>query len=663
MRWTLDQSVAAPSLGLAEVCGIAGTYGFGDRDILRTMIRLLAHRGPDGEYLYDDPRGGVFLANRRLAIQDPAGGAQPAMNEDESVVVVFNGEIYNYPDLRKELSGKGHALHTGCDTEILPHLYEEHGIDLVHRLNGIYAFALWDGTSRTLYLARDPMGVKPLLYAHDGLRIAFGSEAKAVVASGLIQTRLDEASLHLTMNVRYIPGERTLFRGIRRLPPGHVLKVSEAGVHLRQLVEVDWTPDHGPSEYDWIEGIRFHLEAAVSRQLLSDVGVGVTLSGGVDSTAIVAMVRRRHAGSLDTFTLGFGEPTDEIDDARMVANHFGTRHREIVLSEPALHHLRDAIYFTEEPKVNCLQLYLLHRFVGRDVKVVLSGLGGDELFGGYDFYRYLMRLATLRDLIPRGLARGFLEPSADALARAGSALGAPSLDLSVRGIEWLGSLHHRARHYLLLRNAWDFNSTLLDRVYTADFRDRLTTECSEEFEEYFPGDRRIESEALRAEISTKLVNDLLHNEDSMSMAHSVESRVPLLDLEFVRFVARIPDDLRFGRGLKGLFKEALRDVVPGATLAKKKWGFTVDPVEQYAKDLEPMARRWLSPARLRESGIFRPEFVRQVLDARPSQKLRWHYFMLWQMIGIEMWRDLFLDGPVNSMERPTSTAGRVSGAL
>jgi asparagine synthase (glutamine-hydrolysing) len=223
-----------------------------------------------------------------------------------------------------------------------------------------------------------------------------------------------------------------------------------------------------------------------------------------------------------------------------------------------------------------------------------------------------------------------------------AALGRPQLDLATRKLEWLASTSDRGRHYLLLRNAWDFNRELVRRVYAEEFADQLQTSTRDEYEAFFTDDRPIESQALRAEFSTKMVSDLLHNEDTMSMAHSVESRVPLLDLELVRFAAQIPDEVRFGAGMKGLLKEALRDVLPAQVLEKRKWGFTFDPVEQFTKDLGSTAREVLTPERLRASGLFNPQFVERVLDARPHQRLRWHYFVLWQMIGVELWLDTFV---------------------
>jgi len=621
------------------MCGIAGMLGFGTDELLRCMTTSLAHRGPDGAYFHHD--GPVHLGSRRLAILDPAGGVQPVFSEDRAVVAIYNGEIYNSPELREGLRRRGHRLETHCDTEILPHLYEEEGIDFVQQLNGIFAFALWDRRRGTLFLVRDPIGVKPLVYASRGASLAFGSEAKAVLASGLLHAELDEASLHLTMNLRYIPGARTLFAGIHRLPPGCILEADESGHRIRPYTAIDWTPDDSLSEAAWAEGLRDQIEAAVRRQLLSDVPLGVALSGGIDSSCLVAMIRRHSGGPLKTFTLGFDEPWDETGDARAVATHYATEHNEIVLREPAMRHLKDAIYFVEEPKVNCLQLFLLHRFIGSHVKVSLSGLGGDELFAGYDFYRYLRRLQHARAVLPRALARCAVEPVLDRAAAAVSGLARPALDQYARELEWAGSVHDGARSYLLLRNGWDFNPTLVRRVYSPEFLDRLSVRCRDGFEPYFEDGRSVESAALRAEFDTKLVNDLLHNEDTMSMAHSVESRVPLLDLELVRYAARIPDRLRFGQGPKGLLKTALRDVLPPETLRKRKWGFTVDPVEQYKRDLRGMALELLTPERLRRTGVFNPRFVRDVLSARPQQRLRWHYFMLWQMLGLELWHEAF----------------------
>ncbi|MFQ5565148.1 MAG: asparagine synthase (glutamine-hydrolyzing) [Paracoccaceae bacterium] len=623
------------------MCGIAGTYGFGTLATLRRMTDAIAHRGPDGTYLFEDAP--VFLGNRRLAIRDIEGGKQPMTNEDGSVVVVYNGEIYNYAELRDDLVARGHVLKTTCDTEILPYMYEEFGVEFAARLNGIFAIALWDRSRRRLFLYRDPLGVKPLVYATDGPRLAFGSEAKAVLGSGLLGPELNPLALHLSMNVRYIPGNQTMFRGIARLAPGHVAEIGEAGITTRAYAGIDWSPDETLSEADWLDGIREKLEAAVERQLVSDVPIGVSLSGGIDSSALVALIRRRHSGDLKTFTLGFDEPSDENADARLVAERFETSHHDLVLREPALKHLERAVYFTEEPKVNCLQLYMLHDYLGGHVKVALSGLGGDELFAGYDFYRYLLASDRARRWTPAAPWRALAGSALDAITRAGARLGAPGADLLVRKLEWGAAMHDGCRQYLLLRNAWDFNRVLLERVYEPDFLASVASRTRDFYAGHF-ATGNVADDALRAEFDTKMVNDLLHNEDTMSMASSVESRVPMLDLEFVRFAARIPAELRFQHGLKGMLKRALAEVLPTEVLHKKKWGFTVDPVAQYKKDLKPLAESVLLDPGFAERRIFRRSFIEAVLDARPAPRLRWHYFMLWQMIGFDFWCRQFMEG-------------------
>ena len=371
--------------------------------------------------------------------------------------------------------------------------------------------------------------------------------------------------------------------------------------------------------------------------------VGVSLSGGIDSSSIVAMLRRTTSGPIKTFSLGFDEPTDETDDARFVARTFDTEHQEVVLHEPALAHLADAIRHTEEPKVNSLQLYLLHRFIGEHVSVVLSGLGGDELFAGYDFYRYMLRTRRLRRRGDRGRRSGpWPRPWTGRRAGPPDWAGQTSTWPPASSSGWPPPGTEPATTCC---SATPGTSTprCCGACTRPAFAERLSVSVRDDYGAYFADERPLESQALRAEFATKMVCDLLHNEDTMSMAHSVESRVPLLDLDLVRFAARIPDEVRFAGGPKGLLKEALTGVLPDRVLHKRKWGFTFDPVEQYQKDLGPMVREMLSPDRLRRSGIFNPAFVQAVLKAEPRQRLRWHYFLLWQMIGVETWLATFAE--------------------
>jgi len=631
------------------MCGICGTAGFGGIDLLRAMAEGLAHRGPDGEGLY--ARDGVFLANRRLAIVDIANGAQPFFNEDRSIAAVYNGEIYNFPELRAELISRGHEMRTRCDTEILPHLYEDEGIEFARRLNGIFAFAIHDARRGILWLARDPIGVKPLHYAEVGGGLAFGSELKALLAIPSLSREIDPIAVHFSLNLRYIPGERTILRDVRRVPAGCALRRDSRGIEIRRYAESAWSPDPRPTEDEWAEEIRETLRRAVKRQLMGDVEIGITLSGGIDSSGLVALVRQVSGARLKTFTLGFDEPTDELADARRVARAFDTDHRELVLPFRGLERLPRAIACVEEPKVNGLQGNYLFEFVGREVKAALSGLGGDELFAGYDIYRHLARSGRLRVIAPLArAARILMRP-----------FGSLKLDIVRRGLDWIASIDDPAWHYLLLRNAWERDATLAARIYTPEFAARLDRSLSPLFEPYFAGGIDLCDGARRAEFATKMVDDFLLNEDRNSMAFGVESRVPYLDLEVVDLARRIPIEILLRGGLKGLMKKALAPLLPAEVLAKRKWGFTFNPVEQFRKDLRDMAAEVLTAARIREGGVVRQEYVRRIIESRPSPSLRWHYFFLWQLVGLELTRDWIRDAPAfravdgSAYESSTST--------
>ncbi len=639
------------------MCGIAGTSGFGDEQLLRAMTDTIAHRGPDGEGFYSDES--VHLGSRRLAIQDVPGGSQPMANEDGSVVVVYNGEIYNYPELREMVLGRGHQLTTHCDTEILPHLYEDEGIAFAARLNGIFAFALFDRARGALFLVRDPLGVKPLVYSvtgrHAGLRVRGQGRARERARRARARrgepAPVDERPLRPrgpdVLRRHQAPAARAMCWSSPKGRPG-----------CSRTRPIDWTPDESRSKADWLEGIRFHYQEAVKRQLISDVPVGVSLSGGIDSSSIVAMLRRTTSGPIKTFSLGFDEPTDETDDARFVARTFGTEHQEVVLHSRPSRYLADAIWHTEEPKVNSLQLYLLHRFIGEHVSVVLSGLGGDELFAGYDFYGYLLRTGRLRRGAPAARPRAPWRQPWTGRRDGPPGWAGPELDLATRKLEWLAASGDGARNYLLLRNAWDFNPALLRRVYTPDFAERLTASARDGYDGYFDDERPLESQALRAEFATKMVCDLLHNEDTMSMAHSVESRVPLLDLELVRFAARIPDDIRFGQRPQGVAQGSRwPGCFPTACCTSGNGDSPSIPSSSTGRISGPWCGR-----RCHRIGSGNPASSGQSSSRpcsrhEPRQRLRWHYFLLWQMIGVETWLATFTRAiPGGSAARPCRPA-------
>ncbi len=634
------------------MCGICGYTGPELPGVLVRMSEAIRHRGPDA--LGTLEREEVHLACRRLRVLDLESGDQPIYNESGRVGVVYNGEIYNHRELRRELEAAGHRFATRSDTEVLVHLYEEHGDAFVERLDGMFAFALHDAARRRLLLARDPVGIKPLVYRWTGRHLVFGSEVKALLAHPEVAAALDPEALHLLLNVRFVPGPRTLFAGVRQVPPGHRLLFERGEPRLERFHRWRFAEGGGRagrlSPEEAAEALRPALVRAVERQLVADVPVGVFLSGGLDSTSVVAAAsrggHRGHGGRpLETFCLGFGEPRDELDDAAAVAAFFGTHHRATTLAPDALALYPRIVYFAEAPKVNAAQGYYLSRFVREHATVALSGLGGDELFLGYDIYRYLWPGRWTIDGPASRLAAAVSRPL-DGLALAVHRAGGLRAEVARRAVELAASGGDPLRYYLTLRNGWDLGPAIARELYAPAWRERLSMDTREAFAPFFDRpDLPLVEQVQWAELRAKMVDDFLANEDRMSMASSLEVRVPLLDREIVELALSLPLAVKFeGRRPKPVLRHALEPWVPRRVLAKPKWGFTFDPYEQLGKDLGALCERELSRAFLEEQGIFQYRFVRSILDARPSRRLRWHYFMLWQILGLKLWQEIFVEG-------------------
>ena len=630
------------------MCGITGFSGAANAELLRTMTDMLIHRGPDadGYYVTD----GANLGNRRLRIIDLANGDQPLANEDETVWVVYNGELYNDPELRAMLTARGHVYRTRCDTETLVHLYEEYGETFAEHLNGIFAFALWDANKRQLLIGRDPFGVKPMHYTVVNGELVFGSEVKAILRYPGAPRRLNEQALHLFLNLRYIPGEQTLFEGINRLPAGHVLAWKDGQVKLIRYWNPVYEVDHTHDEAYFVEGIRCHLREAVRRQLVSDVPLGLYLSGGMDSSSLVAFASELRGEPVDTFSLGFNEPTDELDDAAFVSGYFKTHHHALTVQPEPLRMFPEVIWHAEEPKENILQGFLLARHARRFVTVALSGLGGDELFAGYQIYRFISAGQKLNGLLPEALDRALLAPLSRLVYNLENAAGELSLDHYRRGAQLLLASGNRARYYLTLRNSWDADQGQWANVYGPRLRDAALTPTHAYFERYFNGDGRpFLEQALTAEFHTKMVEDFLNNEDRVSMGNSLEVRVPFLDRDLVQFAFSIPGTLKYKHGDgKYIFKKAMQGILPPETLRKAKWGFTFSSYHQFNKDLKATAERLLTRERVEAQGLFNYDYLRRIIEHKPSPRLYWHYFFLWNVVGFTLWQQMFLEGDVST---------------
>jgi asparagine synthase (glutamine-hydrolysing) len=635
------------------MCGFLGVLGCelklseGER-----ALDTIAHRGPDerGHFHEED----VYLGHVRLRVIDLHGGKQPMEDPSGRYIIVYNGEVYNFRELRQELLDRGFEFNTHSDTEVVLALFIAEGPNMLRRLNGVYAFAIWDRLEKTLFACRDPYGVKPLHIWQQGGILALASEYKAFLRLPFFSSELCSQSLHYYLNLRFVPGDRTLMKGVRRLPPGSTLWYA-AGRTIVRPPEPNGRSNAANGSYeDHVEAVRPLIKQAVRRQLIADVPIGVSLSGGMDSSTLVAMMAEEGA-RINAFTVAFGEPTDETADAQFVAQKFGAQHYTIRMSPEPLSKLPVVTWHIEEPKVNALQGYLLSAFVKQHVSVLLSGLGGDELFGGYSQNRYLMAGDFLRKVL-----------QAPPLARAGDRFAHWLYRFSEgrlplaweeprRGLQMLAESGQPELFYGILRNVWDHDRPLWRRIYRDDFLQGMpfNMETASILRPHFPRDKTILEGGLEADFRIKMINDFLVNEDRTSMAHGVEARVPFLDRDLVDFVRRIPVTyLVPGGKLKKLMKDAMAPYLPSPILEKKKWGFAVNPYHQYLKDLKFVAERMLTPERLRQRGIFRFNMVREILAAPPHPRLRWHYFFLWILVGIEVWIQMFIEGRAPDKNSP-----------
>ncbi len=630
------------------MCGIFGFYGFSDKDLLMDMSRILRHRGPDDRGFFLDDNLGI--GNVRLSVIDVEGGRQPIFNEDESIVVVYNGEIYNFRELRRELEERGHRFYTNTDTEVIVHAYEEWGFDCVRRFNGMFAFALWDSNRKILFLARDRSGIKPLYWTVHGDKFIFASEIKALLLYPEIKRELDLQAFHYFINLRYVPKDYTLFRGIKKLLAGHYIVVGEDGMSIRRY----WKPVISVRDYPegyLVKRLLKILEDSVRRHLISDVPVGIYLSSGIDSSTVAAIASRVSEEPVKTFTLVFGDPRDEHVDSRRIAEEFGTDHREIHIEEyRLLKEYPKMIWYADMPKRN-LYPYYLARGVSRYVKVVLSGLGSDELFGGYDWkYQYAMSVEKLKGSLKERIHA--LKSYAREIIRELSNHG------SLEDIE----LINRLKKVLFIDSRVDLYLAVssLDEVFLEDYLRNIYGEgmninglkpVRDVFKEYFEGDEDFVDQILLADYSVKLVDDFLHVEDTMSMANSLESRVPFLDCELVDFAFTIPSYMKFnGVTNKYILKKAMMGILPKEVIKREKRGFGVNVYLRFKDEIREYAEQILPDGNAVKLGLIKRDYIERVLRTYPQPEMAKHYTLLWNLITFEIWYKMFIEN--DRIEKP-----------
>jgi asparagine synthase (glutamine-hydrolysing) len=625
------------------MCGIAGWLGHTPAEgvpanIAARMVRAIAHRGPDAHDLWIDE--GAALGHARLAVIDLSTGAQPLASHDGRFVIVYNGEVYNYRELREDLAARGARFASASDTEVVIELYREAGVDGFTRLRGMYAFALWDRRERCGVLARDPAGIKPLFVRTTPGGVLFGSEAKAILAA-TGPAALDAASLHLLLNFRYLPGRRTLFRGVEQLAPGEVLVWRDGAAQRRVLAP----PAAGDGDLAAL------LEQAVARHLVADVEVAGFLSGGVDSALLCALARRRAPGRFRSFTLPVGDDPAEADNAAETARVLDIDNLRGDVAAPSADEIPHLVRHLEVPKVNAWQSFRLAAHARRSVKVALSGLGADELFYGYNAHALYFWL--------QAGTRGPLRPPATLAGRAIAALArrgdVPWTEPERAGL-MLAADGDWPRAYGLLRNLWDAPA-LRRRIYGPALLDQPLPDAFDELRALWPQrDEPLEAFA-EFEWRNKMVNDLLWHEDRASMAVGLEVRVPYLDLDLAARVRALPRRVVMPRGRrKRLLRQLAAPWLPSHVLGRPKSGFQVDAPAFVLRGLAGALDRWLSPEAVRAAGLFNPEFVAQLRRLPPARWARWHAFMLYLMLQTHVWLHEFAQGNAHAQLRREDAA-------
>ncbi|NND35268.1 MAG: asparagine synthase (glutamine-hydrolyzing), partial [Saprospiraceae bacterium] len=628
------------------MCGIAGIVekDRSNHQVMTRILEVMAHRGPDHQAIYTHQS--TTLGHLRLSIIDLLTGDQPVFNEDKNLCIIYNGELYNYKELQKELIGRGHAFNTSSDTEVILHGYEEYGPDILSRLNGMFAFAIYNHREESVFLARDHFGIKPLHYHLTGKRFIFASEQKGIIQHPDVERTLNPDSLHHQLNLRYNQRDETLLQGIKRLPPAHYAIYRKNQLTVRRYWQLEPSFSNDLNERKTIEKMHDYLLQAVKRQLVSDVPLGVYLSGGMDSSTIVQKMHELKVPEINTFTLGFNEPTDEFSDAAMIARHFGTHHRTHALSFNPLEDLKKTIWHAEEPKINLLQGYNMSAFVKQHLKVVLGGLGGDEIFAGYDIHKFIYPTNRLQKHVP-GWLKKILRWKSDFLFKVQHKTKSLTFDEYRRGVQMLLSIGQVEKYYLIIRNTWDFDQSFYQSVYNPDFIRKLSDshQVAKSFIPLFNSVKEASAldQVLFAEIHSKMVNDYLLVEDRMSMSHSVEERVPFLDIDLVQFAMDIPISLKIKHNqTKYIFRKAMEEKLPPRIVKKKKWGFTANPYLQFKKDLKSAAEQKLTKEFIEQQGIFNYEYINSIIRHKPSSRMRWHYNFLWVVLGFAHWEALYL---------------------
>jgi asparagine synthase (glutamine-hydrolysing) len=602
------------------------------------MCESIVHRGPDDQGLYTC--GNVGLGSRRLEVIDLETGHQPMANEDESVWIVFNGEIYNYRSLREELGRRGHRFQTRSDTESIVHAYEEFGEGCLEKLNGMFALAIWDVPRQRLFLARDRLGIKPLYYYFDGKQLVFGSELKAILQAPGVERSVDLVALNNYLTFEYIPSPRSIFQKVHKLEPGHYLTWDGGDPVKSSYWHLSVQPN---DQQDSGRRLRELMADAVRLRLVSDVPLGSFLSGGVDSSIVVALMAQLADGPVKTFSIGFKDSSyNELEYARAVAERYATDHHEYVIEADAVELTERLISHFDEPfgDFSIFPTYLVSQMARQDVTVALTGDGGDELFGGYDTYLAQRFDRRFYHWWPKAIKKGIFEPLADRLTPREKKKGLVNIfKRFIQGARLPGELSH-ARWMIFLTQA----ERML--LFSPEIREQLAQSDPYDFLRRHAGDAGQVDELNRSgyvDVKSYLVDDILVKVDRMSMAVSLEVRVPFLDHRVVEFSFSLPPDQKI-RGLqtKYLLKQTMNDLLPAAIRRRDKQGFSI-PIKNWLRDqLRPMMTDLLAESRLRSQGFFNAAYVSRLVDEH-LRGVENHSHKLWSLMVFESWYQAYVE--------------------
>jgi len=622
------------------MCGICGIFEFERQtdipaEVVHRMNQTMIHRGPDDGGVFVGP--GIGFGHRRLSIIDLAGGHQPMSNEDGTVWVLLNGEIYNYPELRAELLQRGHKFATKSDTEAIVHLYEDYGEDCFTRLRGMFAIAIWDPKKRKVVLARDRVGKKPLFYAADGSRILFGSELKALLAGDSISREMDDQALSDYFSFGYIPAPKTIYRSVRKVMPGHYLVASASGVRETRYWDLSFRRVEERGETDWGERLRHELCEATRVRLMSDVPLGAFLSGGIDSSAVVAMMSHLMRRAVTTCSIGFNEEKyNEAEYAFQVSKLFSTDHHVETVEPDAVDIVDKLAWHFDEPFADssAIPTYYVSKIARRYVTVALGGDGGDESFAGYRRYKLDYYENQLRNRVPASLRRSVFGP-----------LGHwyPPLAWAPRVFRAKSTFQSLSRSPLegYFNSISYFRPDDKHRLFTADFRARLDNyESMDVFREYY--DRADTEDPLSkiqyVDIKTYLTDDILTKVDRASMAVSLEVRAPMLDHKFLELAATIPSNLKLRNGTgKYILKKALEPTLPAAILYRQKQGFAIPLGDWFKRELKDMAYQVIVET---TDGILEQRFLKMIWDQHQNGSHD-RSALLWATLMFRKWQATF----------------------